>query len=233
MEHRAYGTGQLVRAAGAGSDLSLQPSAPTAEPPAGWYDDPGASGRLRFWDGSQWTDQTRTRYQAPQYLPSSADLEVQRFGPDKAPSAPLSVVAAALALSVPILFLVHFRLNWAELVTLFVVYGCVTYLASKQRNVEFEVTVGRHERHVVRYRRNNWWGWVQVDVDGRRVLRKWVILGLRLQRSYPLTVGTVERHHVNIVRTRPLLFPWLRRQPVEVFVDGELVATHSVASAAN
>jgi hypothetical protein len=29
------------------------------QPPAGWYDDPGAAGQLRWWDGSAWTEHTR------------------------------------------------------------------------------------------------------------------------------------------------------------------------------
>ncbi len=29
---------------------------PPPGPPAGWYDDPGGSGRRRYWDGTRWTD---------------------------------------------------------------------------------------------------------------------------------------------------------------------------------
>ena len=31
----------------------------TTLPPAGWYGDPQDAAALRYWDGSQWTDQTR------------------------------------------------------------------------------------------------------------------------------------------------------------------------------
>ncbi len=34
-------------------------TAPTSNPPAGWYPDPGAPGQERYWDGSQWTDSQR------------------------------------------------------------------------------------------------------------------------------------------------------------------------------
>src|SRR5215471_1756643 len=30
-----------------------------ADPQAGWYEDPDSSGKLRFWDGTVWTDRFR------------------------------------------------------------------------------------------------------------------------------------------------------------------------------
>jgi uncharacterized RDD family membrane protein YckC len=35
-------------------------------PPAGWYDDPGYSGQLRWWDGTAWTDDRRAADQPQQ-----------------------------------------------------------------------------------------------------------------------------------------------------------------------
>jgi membrane protease subunit (stomatin/prohibitin family) len=34
------------------------PGPPTSQPPAGWYPDPQGLMRLRYWDGSQWTEHT-------------------------------------------------------------------------------------------------------------------------------------------------------------------------------
>ena len=33
----------------------------TGETPAGWYPDPNDAGQQRYWDGSEWTDQTAPR----------------------------------------------------------------------------------------------------------------------------------------------------------------------------
>jgi uncharacterized RDD family membrane protein YckC len=37
----------------------------TAIPPAGWYDDPDATGQLRWWDGSAWTERRAEMPHAP------------------------------------------------------------------------------------------------------------------------------------------------------------------------
>src|SRR4051794_4880078 len=37
---------------------AAQPGGTQANPPADWYPDPHGQARLRWWDGSQWTDQT-------------------------------------------------------------------------------------------------------------------------------------------------------------------------------
>jgi hypothetical protein len=33
-------------------------AAPTTRSPAGWYEDPTGNARVRYWDGSEWTDHT-------------------------------------------------------------------------------------------------------------------------------------------------------------------------------
>ena len=47
-------------------------------PPQGWYPDPANSDAQRFWDGSQWTDQSRALQPADWYT-DPADIAGQRF----------------------------------------------------------------------------------------------------------------------------------------------------------
>ncbi|HET9653980.1 MAG TPA: DUF2510 domain-containing protein [Kineosporiaceae bacterium] len=36
-----------------------KPAAQPPQPPAGWYPDPGGSGKQRWWNGTTWTDGTQ------------------------------------------------------------------------------------------------------------------------------------------------------------------------------
>jgi uncharacterized protein YbjQ (UPF0145 family) len=40
--------------------------APTPSPPPGWFQDPAGSGRMRYWDGTQWTEHYQDATAAPQ-----------------------------------------------------------------------------------------------------------------------------------------------------------------------
>jgi hypothetical protein len=236
MEHRAYGsTGQLVRPADDGPGPPLAPSLSSPGPPAGWYDDPVAPGLVRFWDGSYWTDRTGPSVQGPASSLDAAGGDGAKSGATTTRSAILPIAAGVLALVPCLLPLALTRTHFSMTVTfgvalaLFVLYVSITFVAASRRNVDLAVTLGLHERHLLRYRRGNWSGRVRIDLDGQRVVRKWVFWGYP-EKTYHLTVGTTERHRVTVVQTRPLVLPWLRPNPVEVFVDGLLVVTHSLAA---
>jgi hypothetical protein len=236
VEHWASGsTGQLVRPADDGPGRPLPPSPSSPGPPAGWYDDPVAPGLVRFWDGSYWTDRTRPNVQGPALVPVAAGGDGPKSGATTTSSAILPIAAAVLAFVPCLLPLALPRTHFSLVVTigfvlvLFVLYLSITFVAASRRNVDLAVTLGLHEHHLLRYRRGNWSGRVRIDLDGRPVVRKWVFWGYP-EKTYHLTVGTTERHNVTVVQTRPLVLPWLRPEPVEVFVDGLLVVTHSLAA---
>jgi hypothetical protein len=119
---------------------------------------------------------------------------------------------------------------WVVLIVLaggFVALMTVSYFLSRKRNADFTFTVGKEERHEIRYRRSNWSGRMQIAVDGDPTIRKFEVLGFPLTKNYEFRTGITEFHDVTIRKSRPLLLAWMRSQPVQAFVDGTLVATHS------
>lgn len=84
--------------------------------------------------------------------------------------------------------------------------------------------VGQREIHRVSFRFDQTWGWVTIEVDGVVVVKTLVTVSVGLVRTYDLTVGTDEVHHVRIEKTRPLFYSFARPQPLRAFVDGVLVA---------
>ena len=57
---------------------------PQAAPPAGWYQDPGGSGGLRYWDGSTWTGHlTESRPPTAATSPLAAPSPAPPAGPPK------------------------------------------------------------------------------------------------------------------------------------------------------
>ena len=113
------------------------------------------------------------------------------------------------------------------LLAVFVVLMVVIYFVTRKRNADFTFTVGQNERHEIRYWRSNWSGRMRITVDGDPTVRKFEFLGFPLTKKYGFRTGTTECHDVTIVKTRPLFVAWMRSQPVQAFVDGALVATHS------
>jgi hypothetical protein len=52
----------------------------TGHPPAGWYDDPGGSGRERYWDGMAWTERLSGEHSQPP-LPTGPPAPPRRPSP--------------------------------------------------------------------------------------------------------------------------------------------------------
>jgi hypothetical protein len=119
---------------------------------------------------------------------------------------------------------------WVSILVLAVFLGVVLaigYLLSRRHNSDFSFTVGQSEQHEVRYRRSNWSGRMRIAVDGKIEVKKLEMLGFPLAKEYQLRTGTIEVHDVTIVKTRPLILAGFRKQPVQAFVDGNLVVSQS------
>jgi hypothetical protein len=120
-------------------------------------------------------------------------------------------------------FSVAIRQLWLA-VCAFAVFILTHYQVSKTFTPDFSVIVGQTEKHEVHFSRNQWTGRVQIAVDGAVHLRRIEFLSLGRSRKYELSVGTAEHHDVTFVKSSPLLFAQYRQQPIEVLVDGTVVA---------
>ena len=89
---------------------------------------------------------------------------------------------------------------------------------------QLRFSVGVEEKHDVLFTYDQVWGRVTLDVDGVTILRDTVVMSFRLVRTWNVVVGTGEMHNVRIEKHRPLLFSFLRPQPLFAYVDGVLVA---------
>lgn len=88
----------------------------------------------------------------------------------------------------------------------------------------FSFDVGVVERHRVDFAWDQMWGNATVTVDGVPLVQDLQMFSLSLVKSWDVTIGVTEIHHVRIEKHRPLLFSWARPQPLFAFVDGTLVA---------
>ena len=95
------------------------------------------------------------------------------------------------------------------------------------RGLDFEFEVGEAERHRVHFHWNQFWGISEIDVDGRKVIRKVRPFGFAITSRYRFTVGERERHEVLIEKKRPLLYAGFRPQVVRVFIDGQFVSEYT------
>jgi hypothetical protein len=89
--------------------------------------------------------------------------------------------------------------------------------------VRFSFDVGDAEQHAVDFYFNQWWGPLNIDVDGRRKVDDFRTYSLKLTKVYEFPIGTTEQHQVRIEMKRKLLCGGLRPYHYRVYVDNALV----------
>lgn len=88
--------------------------------------------------------------------------------------------------------------------------------------MRFSFEVGETERHAVAFYFNQFWGNLDIRVDGKKQLRDFRIISFKLTKAYELYIGVQEGHNVRIEKTRKLFLAGFRKSSYKVFVDGEL-----------
>ena len=90
--------------------------------------------------------------------------------------------------------------------------------------MELAFDVGREEAHHVMFRFNKFWGGLSISVDGRPMVRTLRMFSVNTTKTYRFSVGVAEVHQVQIDKIRAAVFAGFRRQQVNAYVDGVLVA---------
>jgi hypothetical protein len=98
---------------------------------------------------------------------------------------------------------------------------------SHRWDLHFQVEVGTGERHVLDVSWDQVWGVLTVLIDGIRSLEERHMFGFRRVRRYQLTVGEREVHKVVLEKRKVLFIGGIAKQTIEVFVDGDRLATRS------
>ncbi len=92
--------------------------------------------------------------------------------------------------------------------------------------MQFSFEVGNEEKHTVEFYFNQFWGNLNIKVDGVKVIKDFIFISFRLVRRYDFTVGEKEKHAVAIEKHRPLVAAGFRPSTYTVFVDGKTLNTY-------
>lgn len=91
--------------------------------------------------------------------------------------------------------------------------------------MQFSFTVGVNEQHRVDFSFDQFYGNLEIKVDGQPALKDFRMFSFSLTKRYELKVGVNEQHHVLIEHRRKLFLAGVRPQLYRVFIDGQLVQT--------
>jgi len=89
--------------------------------------------------------------------------------------------------------------------------------------MQFSFMVGITEPHRVDFSFDQFWGRLEIKVDGLPVVDEVRTLSASLTKRYDFVVGVAEKHHVAIEKERKLLLAGLQPQQYRIFIDGQLV----------
>ena len=92
--------------------------------------------------------------------------------------------------------------------------------------MQFSFTVGINELHRVDFSFDQFIGNLEIKVDGETAVKDFRFASLKLTKRYDVVVGSNEKHHVTIEKTRKLFFAGMRPMRYRIFIDGQLVQTY-------
>lgn len=92
--------------------------------------------------------------------------------------------------------------------------------------MKFSFMVGVREQHRVDFSFDQFAGNLEILVDGRRLIKDFRMLSLKLTKRYEFTVGVEEQHLIAIEKERKLLLAGFRPQKYRIFIDGRLVQSY-------
>ena len=88
--------------------------------------------------------------------------------------------------------------------------------------LNFSFNVGSGEIHRVDFHFNQFWGNLDILVDGRSIKNTIRFLSFSLTKTYEFNVGINEIHNVKIEVIRKLFLAGFREYKALVYVDGQL-----------
>ncbi len=83
--------------------------------------------------------------------------------------------------------------------------------------------VGKEEKHYVLFSFNQFFGSIEIQVDGIQTLSETQMFSHQLVKNYEFDVGVKEVHSVRIEKERKLILAGFRKHKYRVFVDEDLI----------
>ena len=86
----------------------------------------------------------------------------------------------------------------------------------------FSFIVGNEERHNIEFLFNPLLGNLYIKMDGKKIVKDFIIFSKSLTRNYSFEIGKKEKHKIKIEKIRKLIFANLRKQTYKVYIDEQL-----------